>query len=157
MSKRTQAGFTIINLLISIPIMVMMLLAGVFSWNSLRQELLPDIEFPFVTVITPVPGAGAEDVAAGVKEGAEKAKSLSAREAEELLRVQERARDFLRSTEVVANALYASGTVGQTDVLRASVAVARVDGEIRRLQAQRAGAVARLNGVLDRPADTPVP
>jgi hydrophobic/amphiphilic exporter-1 (mainly G- bacteria), HAE1 family len=39
------------------------LFAGVFSWNQLRQELLPDIEFPFVTIITPVPGAGAEDVA----------------------------------------------------------------------------------------------
>ena len=32
------------------------LLAGVFSWQQLRQELLPDIEFPFVTIITPVPG-----------------------------------------------------------------------------------------------------
>jgi hydrophobic/amphiphilic exporter-1 (mainly G- bacteria), HAE1 family len=39
------------------------LIAGVLSWNQLRQELLPDIEFPFVTIITPVPGAGAEDVA----------------------------------------------------------------------------------------------
>ena len=49
------------------------LLAGVFSWNSLRQELLPDIEFPFVTVITPVPGAGAEDVASQVTEPVEQA------------------------------------------------------------------------------------
>ncbi len=47
------------------------LLAGLFSWNSLRQELLPDIEFPFVTIITPVPGAGAEDVAAQVTEPVE--------------------------------------------------------------------------------------
>ncbi len=49
------------------------LLAGLFSWNSLRQELLPDIEFPFVTIITPVPGAGAEDVAVQVTEPVEQA------------------------------------------------------------------------------------
>jgi outer membrane protein TolC len=78
-------------------------------------------------------------------------------QAEEQIRVQERAREFLRSAEVVANARYASGTAGQTDVLRASVAVARIDGELRRLEAYRAAAAARLNGILDRPADTPVP
>ena len=49
------------------------LLAGLFSWNSLRQELLPDIEFPFVTIITPMPGAGAEDVAVQVTEPVEQA------------------------------------------------------------------------------------
>ena len=38
-------------------------LAGLYSWGQLRQELIPDIELPFVTVITPLPGAGAEDVA----------------------------------------------------------------------------------------------
>ena len=49
------------------------LLAGLFSWSTLRQELLPDIEFPFVTIITPVPGAGAEDVAVQVSEPVEQA------------------------------------------------------------------------------------
>jgi hydrophobic/amphiphilic exporter-1 (mainly G- bacteria), HAE1 family len=49
------------------------LFAGVFSWNQLRQELLPDIEFPFVTIITPVPGAGAEDVAEQVSVPVEQA------------------------------------------------------------------------------------
>ena len=49
------------------------LIAGLFSWNSLRQELLPDIEFPFVTIITPMPGAGAEDVAVQVTEPVEQA------------------------------------------------------------------------------------
>ncbi len=49
------------------------LLAGVFSWRSLNQELLPDIEFPFVTIITPMPGAGAEDVAVQVTEPVEQA------------------------------------------------------------------------------------
>lgn len=50
-----------------------LLLAGVYSWGQLRQELLPDIQFPFVTVITPLPGAGAEDVASQVTEPVERA------------------------------------------------------------------------------------
>ena len=56
-------------ILLAVGIMI----AGWFSWGQLRQELLPDIEFPFVTVITPVPGAGAEDVASEVTEPVERA------------------------------------------------------------------------------------
>jgi HAE1 family hydrophobic/amphiphilic exporter-1 len=48
-------------------------LAGIYSWNQLRQELIPDIELPFVTVITALPGAGAEDVSAQVTEPIERA------------------------------------------------------------------------------------
>ena len=40
--------------------------------GQLRQELIPDIELPFVTVITPLPGAGAEDVASQVTEPIER-------------------------------------------------------------------------------------
>ncbi len=47
-------------------------LAGIYSWGQLRQELIPDIELPFVTVITPLPGAGAEDVASQVTEPIER-------------------------------------------------------------------------------------
>ncbi len=38
-------------------------LAGISAWGSLKQELLPDIDFPVVTVIAPYPGVGAADVA----------------------------------------------------------------------------------------------
>ncbi len=48
-------------------------IAGAFSWTNLKQELIPDIELPFVMVITPMPGAGAEDVAAQVTEPIERA------------------------------------------------------------------------------------
>ena len=48
-------------------------LAGIFSWNQLRQELIPDIELPFVTVITALPGAGAEDVSEQVTQPVERA------------------------------------------------------------------------------------
>jgi HAE1 family hydrophobic/amphiphilic exporter-1 len=37
--------------------------AGLLAWGQLKQELLPDIEFPVITVIAPLPGAGAADVA----------------------------------------------------------------------------------------------
>jgi HAE1 family hydrophobic/amphiphilic exporter-1 len=39
-----------------------LLMAGFFSWTSLKQELLPDIQLPYVVVITPLPGASAQDV-----------------------------------------------------------------------------------------------
>jgi HAE1 family hydrophobic/amphiphilic exporter-1 len=38
-------------------------LAGVYSWANLKQEMIPDISLPFVMVISPMPGAGAETVA----------------------------------------------------------------------------------------------
>jgi HAE1 family hydrophobic/amphiphilic exporter-1 len=49
------------------------LLAGVFSWSQLKQELLPDIQFPYVVVITAMPGASAQDVSTQVTEPVERA------------------------------------------------------------------------------------
>ena len=48
-------------------------IAGVSAWSSLKQELLPDIEFPFITVIAPFPGAGSSDVAEQVAKPIERA------------------------------------------------------------------------------------
>jgi len=39
---------------------------GILAWNSLKQELLPDVSFPVATVIAPFPAAGADDVATEV-------------------------------------------------------------------------------------------
>jgi HAE1 family hydrophobic/amphiphilic exporter-1 len=50
-----------------------MFVLGLVGWSSLKQELLPDIEFPVVTVIAPYPGAGAADVADQVVEPVERA------------------------------------------------------------------------------------
>ncbi len=47
--------------------------AGILAWGSLKQELLPDIEFPVITVIAPLPGAGAADVAEQVTKPIERA------------------------------------------------------------------------------------
>ena len=41
---------------------VALFFAGASAWGSLKQELLPDIDFPVITVVTPYPGAGSSDV-----------------------------------------------------------------------------------------------
>ncbi|MEO6350891.1 MAG: efflux RND transporter permease subunit [Candidatus Limnocylindrales bacterium] len=47
-------------------------IAGVSAWGSLKQELLPDIDFPVITIVAPYPGAGATDVAAQVAQPIER-------------------------------------------------------------------------------------
>jgi len=48
-------------------------IAGISAWGNLKQELLPDIEFPIITVVAPYPGAGSSDVAAQVTKPIENA------------------------------------------------------------------------------------
>jgi hydrophobic/amphiphilic exporter-1 (mainly G- bacteria), HAE1 family len=48
-------------------------IAGISAWNGLQQELLPDIDFPVITVVAPLPGASATDVASQVAEPIERA------------------------------------------------------------------------------------
>lgn len=64
---------------------------------------------------------------------------------------------LLEDFQQVAKAMYTAGMGRQADVLRADVEVARMDGDIRAMEAMRTTMAARLNGLLDRPADTPVP
>lgn len=64
---------------------------------------------------------------------------------------------LLEDFGTVAKAMYSAGTGRQADVLRADVEVARMDGEIRKMQALRIAAAARLNALLARPAETSVP
>jgi HAE1 family hydrophobic/amphiphilic exporter-1 len=47
-------------------------IAGISAWGSLKQELLPDIDFPIITVIAPYPGVGAADVAEQVTKPVER-------------------------------------------------------------------------------------
>jgi outer membrane protein TolC len=53
--------------------------------------------------------------------------------------------------------MYGAGTGRQSDVLRANVEIARMETDIAKMEAMRKVAAARLNGLLDRPAETPVP
>ena len=41
---------------VTLLLAVGLFLAGISAWGSLKQELLPDIDFPVITVIAPVPG-----------------------------------------------------------------------------------------------------
>src|SRR5215207_7752432 len=41
---------------------ILLIASGIFATTRLNQELLPDIEFPIITVSTPVPGAGPDAV-----------------------------------------------------------------------------------------------
>ena len=50
-------------------------IAGISAWGSLKQELLPDIQFPVITIVAPYPGAGSADVAAQIAEPIERAVS----------------------------------------------------------------------------------
>lgn len=47
--------------------------AGIFAWGQLRQELVPDVEFPVLTIVSTYPGAGASDVAEQVTKPIERA------------------------------------------------------------------------------------
>ncbi len=73
------------------------------------------------------------------------------------IEVQRETLGLLRDLQTVARSLYASGEGRQADVLRADVEVARMDGEIRRMEARRTAVAARVNGLLDQPADRAVP
>jgi len=64
---------------------------------------------------------------------------------------------LLNNFETIARAMYAAGTGRQADVLRANVEVARMEAEIQRMVAMRAGSATRLNALLDQPAETSVP
>ncbi len=64
---------------------------------------------------------------------------------------------LLEDFERVARAMYDAGSGRQSDVLRANVEVARMDSEIARMVAMREVGASRLNALLNRPADTPVP
>jgi len=65
--------------------------------------------------------------------------------------------DLLRDIVTTARTMYSVGQGRQADVLRAQVEVDRMSEEIARMRAIRTAAAARLNALLDRPAETVVP
>lgn len=77
-------------------------------------------------------------------------------QADRQLAVMRESLQWLQNIASVAKAMYTAGEGGQSDVLRAGVEVARMESDIKRMQAMRTAAAARLNAVLDRPADTEV-
>ncbi len=60
---------------VTLLLAVGLFIAGISAWGSLKQELLPDINFPVITVIAPYPGVGASDMANQVTKPIERAVS----------------------------------------------------------------------------------
>jgi outer membrane protein, heavy metal efflux system len=81
----------------------------------------------------------------------------SIHEAERQIDVMHETLDWLTQFEQVALTMYSTGGASQSDVLRAGVDVARMKAEVEKMSAMRAAAAARLNALVDRPADAPVP
>ena len=73
MSRLTE--FAVSKRSVTILLAGALFIAGLSAWGSLKQELLPDIEFPVITIIAPYPGVGAEGVADQVAEPIERAVS----------------------------------------------------------------------------------
>ena len=63
---------------------------------------------------------------------------------------------LLQDFRKVAQAMYSAGEGRQADVLRAGVEVARMEADIKRMQAMRTAAAARLNALSNKPAGAPV-
>jgi len=61
------------NRSVTILLTVAIFIAGIYSWGALQQELLPNIDFPIITVVAPYPGAGAQDVTDQVTKPIERA------------------------------------------------------------------------------------
>lgn len=77
-------------------------------------------------------------------------------QADRQIEVMRETLQWLRNFSSVAQAMYGAGEGRQSDVLRAGVEVARMEADIKRMQAMRTAAGAQLNAVLNRPADTPI-
>ncbi|HEX8939140.1 MAG TPA: efflux RND transporter permease subunit [Candidatus Limnocylindrales bacterium] len=58
---------------VTLLLAVALFVGGIQAWGNLKQELLPDIQLPVITVIAPLPGAGASDVAEQVTKPIERA------------------------------------------------------------------------------------
>jgi outer membrane protein TolC len=78
-------------------------------------------------------------------------------EAEQAVAIATETRRLLEDIAAVARTMYQVGEGRQADVLRAQVGIARMTEEVTRMEAMRVAAAARLNALLDRPVDTPVP
>lgn len=77
--------------------------------------------------------------------------------AEALLALVTRNRDVLVTLLRTTEASYRVGRAGQEDVLRARVETTRLAEEALTLNERRRSALARLNALLDRPSEAPVP
>ena len=77
--------------------------------------------------------------------------------ADRTLRIMHQSRRLLRNLVRTTETMYTVGAARQADVLRAQVELARMTEDVVRMDAMRDVAIARLNALLDRAMDHPVP
>ncbi|MBX5435723.1 MAG: efflux RND transporter permease subunit [Alicyclobacillaceae bacterium] len=70
---RSITRFSLQNPLVVAIVSLLLAVAGGLSTSQLKQELMPDISFPVLAVVTPYPGASPEEVARSVTEPLENA------------------------------------------------------------------------------------
>ncbi len=70
--------------------------------------------------------------------------------------IAERNLELIKHFEEVARSKYRASTASHPDIIRAQVELARLEDVLRSLQELRAPTVAKLNAVLNRPADAPL-
>ncbi len=75
----------------------------------------------------------------------------------ELIRLEQRNAELLRTTSSVTEARNRAGTAGQQDVLKASNELDLSRNDIANMQAQLPAQLAALNALLSRPPDAPIP
>jgi outer membrane protein TolC len=76
--------------------------------------------------------------------------------AEQGIEIATGTRRLVQDVAQIAQSMYEVGEGNQADVLRAQVEVARMTEEIARMDAMRTAAAARLNALMDRPAESVV-
>jgi outer membrane protein TolC len=156
------------------PDPVLQLGAMNFGVPDLRTDM-PASMVPFVQLMQMVPFPGKLGLSGRIAEHASAAAAADADEmgwemraevaglfwelwaADRQLAVMRETLALLGDFEQIARAMYASGEGRQTDVLRAGVEAARMRADLVRMEVMRRAAAARLNAMLQRPADTPVP
>lgn len=67
--------FSLKNVIVIFLIVAMLVAGGIYSMGSVQTEMMPNIEFPIITVITVYPGAAPNDVADSISRPFQKALS----------------------------------------------------------------------------------
>ena len=67
--------FSMKNILVIFLIIAMLIAGGVYSLGSIQTEMMPNISFPIITVVTVYPGAAPDDIAEGISRPIQKALS----------------------------------------------------------------------------------
>ena len=147
---------------------------GFMNYDLARFAPMDQVGMNQLQLMQMVPVAGKLGLAGQIAESQARAQDFRAREmgwevrnqtaavfydlyqVDHTLTVTRETRRLIEDIAQIAEAMYRVGDGRQADVLRARVEVAKMTGEIVRMEAMRAAQAARLNAVLNNPADSAV-